>query len=270
MLNLFRSELFRLRKRSQSWILIVTGILLVGFFYGAFLIAALTLSGSDQADVKDGLRLSNIQENGISIAVLFASILISIMGASLIGSEFSWNTIRPLLARATSRVSLLTAKWLTLLVYIVVLTLLVVIVAPVILSVVTSMIAGESTGASAEVFRGIFYSFGRILLTMAPAASLAFMLALVTRSIAAGIAVSIGIGFLEPAIFGLLGALSDVFHTIEKFGMSWGSSQLLSIGYSDSTTTTEAWQGAAACTIYTVIFVAISYAVFRRRDVTSG
>jgi ABC-type transport system involved in multi-copper enzyme maturation permease subunit len=121
------------------------------------------------------------------------------------------------------------------------------------------------------VFRGIFFSFGRILLTMAPAASLAFMLALVTRSIAAGIAVSIGIGFLEPAIFGLLGALSDVFHTIEKFGMSWGSSQLLNIGYPDSSTTvTEAWQGAAVCTIYTVVFVTISYVVFRRRDVTSG
>src|SRR5690606_27569949 len=103
MLNLFRSELFRMRKRSQSWILIVTGIVLVGFFYGAFLIAALALSGSDQAEVKDGLRLANIQENGMSIAVLFASILLTIMGASLIGSEFSWNTIRPLLARATSR-----------------------------------------------------------------------------------------------------------------------------------------------------------------------
>jgi len=135
---------------------------------------------------------------------------------------------------------------------------------------VTSMIAGVDIGGSADVYQGIIFSFGRILLTMAPAVALAFMLSLVARSIAAGIAVSIGIGFLEPAIFGLLGALSDVFHTIEKFGMAWGASQLLSIGYSDSTTTTEAWQGAAACVIYTVIFVTISYVVFRRRDVTSG
>lgn len=271
MMNLLRSELFRLRKRSQSWMLILIGVLLVGFFYGAFLIAALTLSGSDQADVKDGLRLSSIQENGISVAVLFGSILLSIMAASLIGSEFSWNTIRPLLARATSRVALLTAKWLTLAIYIVVLTLIVVFVAPIVLSVVTSFIAGESPGGNADIYKGIFFSFGRILLTMLPGAALAFMLALVFRSIAAGIAVSIGVGFLEPAIFGLLGALSDVFHTIEKFGMSWGTSQLLQIGYPDSsTTTTEAWQGAAACVIYTTIFVAISYIVFRRRDVTSG
>lgn len=271
MLHLLRSELFRLRKRSQSWILILIGVILVGLFYSAFLIAALALSGEDQRDVKEALRLPDVQQNGMSIAVLFGSILLSIMAAGLIGSEYSWNTIRPLLARATSRVSLLTAKWITLIVYTIVLTVLVVTVAPVVFSSVAAIIAGESPGGTTEIFRGVLYSTGRILIMMAPTAALAFMLALVTRSIAAGIAVSIGLEFLEPAIFGLLGALSDVFDTIQKFGLAWGSQKLLEIGFSDSSaTTTEAWQGVAACLGYTVVFVIISYVVFRRRDVTSG
>jgi ABC-2 type transport system permease protein len=270
MVNLLRSELFRLRKRSQSWMLLLIGFVLVGLFYGAFLIAYFSLSGADKLDVRDGLLLKNVEENGMSIALLFTSILISIVGASLIGSEYSWNTIRPLLARATSRNALLTAKWLTLAIYTVLITVLIVTVTPVLFSVVTSMIAGESPGGNADIYESIVFSTGRILLTMVPTAALAFMLALVMRSIAAGIAVSIGLGFLEPAIFALLGALSDVFDTIQKFGLAWGSTQLSTIGFDDSVTATEAWQGAAAMTIYTVIFIAISYIVFRRRDVTSG
>ena len=270
MFNLLRSEMFRLRKRSQSWILILIGVILVALFYSAFLIAYFTLSGGDKLDVRDGLLLENVEENGMSIATLFGSILLSIMAAGLIGSEYSWNTIRPLLARATSRSSLLTAKWLALLIYTVVLTVLVMTIAPVALSAISSMITGESPGGSSEIYRGIVNSTGRILLTMLPTAALAFMLALVTRSIAAGIAVSIGIGFLEPAIFALLGQLSDTFNTIEKFGMAWGSVQLATIGFDDNVTTDEAWRGAATLTVYTVVFIVISYIVFRRRDVTSG
>jgi ABC-2 type transport system permease protein len=270
MVNLLRSELFRLRKRSQSWLLLLIGFILVGLFYGAFVIAYFSLSGADKLDVQDGLLLRNVEENGMQIAVLFSSILISIMGASLIGSEYSWNTIRPLLARATSRNALLTAKWITLTTYTVLLTVLLVTVTPVLFSILGSMITGEGPGGDGDVYRGIVFATGRIILVMLPTAALAFMLALVTRSIAAGIAVSIGLGFLEPAIFGLLGALSDVFDTIQKFGLAWGSTKLLSIGYDENVTTTEAWQGAAAMTIYTVIFVVISYIVFRRRDVTSG
>jgi ABC-2 type transport system permease protein len=270
MANLLRSELFRLRKRSQSWLLLLIGFILVGLFYGAFLIAYFSLSGADKLDVQDGLLLRNVEENGMQIAWLFASILVSIVGASLIGSEYSWNTIRSLLARATSRNALLTAKWVTLTIYTTLLTVFVVTVTPVLFSIVSSLIAGESPGGNTDIYEGILFTTGRILLTMAPTAALAFMLALVTRSIAAGIAVSIGLGFLEPAIFGLLGALSDTFDTVQKFGLAWGSTQLGSIGYDENVTTNEALQGAAAMVIYTVIFVVISYVVFRRRDVTSG
>jgi ABC-2 type transport system permease protein len=270
MFNLLRSELFRLRKRSQSWILVLIGIILVALFYSAFVIAYFSLSGGDKLDVQDGLLLKNVDENGMSIAVLFGSILLSIMAAGLIGSEYSWNTIRPLLARATSRSSLLTAKWITLLIYTVILTVIVVTIAPVALSAISSMITGESPGGTAEIYRGILYTTARILMTMLPTAALAFMLALVTRSIAAGIAVSIGIGFLEPAIFALLGQLSDTFDTIAKFGMAWPSEQLMTIAFDSDVTSGEAWRGAATLSVYTVVFVIISYIVFRRRDVTSG
>lgn len=271
MLHLLRSEVFRLRKRSQSWLLILIGVILVGLFYAAFLIAALALSGQDQIEVKQALRLPDVQQNGMSIAVLFGSILVAIMGAGLIGSEYSWNTIRPLLARATSRASLLTAKWITLALYTIVLTVLVVTVAPVVFSSAAAIIAGESPGGNSEIFRGILYSTGRIFIVMLPTAALAFMLALVTRSIAAGLAISIGLGFLEPAIFGILGMLSDAFDTIQKFGLAWGTERLLDIGWPNSSTTTaEAWQGAVACLGYTVVFIVVSYVVFRRRDVTSG
>jgi len=41
-------------------------------------------------------------------------------------------------------------------------------------------------------------------------------------------------------------------------------------GHNDVVPTGDAWRAVIVMTIYTVVFVAASYVVFRRRDVTSG
>jgi ABC-2 type transport system permease protein len=270
MSHLLRSELFRLRKRSQSWLMFVIGIALTALFYGAFVIAYFALSGQDKIDMQEGLRLSDVQENGMSISILWASILISIVGASLIGSEYSWNTIRPLLARATSRTALLSAKWLTLAIYTLVLTVVVIGIAPVVLSIAATLITGESPSWSASEAVGYLEALGRVLIVMIPSAALAFAVATLTRSLAAGIAISIGVGFLEPAIFGLLGALSDTFETISHYGLNWGASQLMTYGFEDGVSGGDLGLAFATQIVWSAIFVAASYIVFNRRDVTSG
>ncbi len=55
-----------------------------------------------------------------------------------------------------------------------------------------------------------------------------------------------------------------------KFGLAWGSQRLMMKGYDDGVTNGEVWQAGITMVVYTVIFVVISYVVFRRRDVTSG
>lgn len=268
MLHLLQSELFRLRKRPQSWILLLIMFLATGGLYVAFVITVAVTS--DSADIKDELVLSRVFQSGMQISSLVGFILIVVMAAGLIGNEYGWNTIRPLIARSRSRSGLLTAKWMTVAICTVVLFLFSLVVA-VGFSAATSTIAGNFEGISGNLVVDWIVSFGRLLISNAPYAALAFSLALITRSNAAGISVGIGLAFIEPLVWGLLGLINDGFSSAEKFGIAYSSNKLTNMnGHNELVSTDDAWRAAIAMTIYTVIFVGASYVVFRRRDVTSG
>jgi ABC-type transport system involved in multi-copper enzyme maturation permease subunit len=99
--------------------------------------------------------------------------------------------------------------------------------------------------------------------------ALGFSLSLLFRSNAVGIAGAIGIRLLEPALWALLGLLTDTFESIQKFGLEYPSSLLanLSTTWADPVTTSEAWRAAGVLSVWTAIFVGLTYYVFNRRDV---
>lgn len=273
MMHLLRSELFRLRKRPQAWILALIMVLAVGAFYVALAIAASVIS--DPASTEESLKLPNIFENGMQIATLLGFILSIVLASGLVGNEYGWNTIRPLLARARSRSALLSAKWITVLLYSVGLYLLG-LLATIAFSAGSSAIIGEFESVDATLLSEWAVAFGRVLISQLPYAALAFMMALITRSNAVGIAVGIGLGFLEPAIFGLLGLVTNAFDEVRKFGLEYPSNQLVAMnantgfgGYGEITTA-EAWQAVATLAVWVAIMVGATYYFFNKRDVTSG
>lgn len=268
MFHLLQSELFRLRKRPQSWILLLIMFLVTGGLYVGFAIAA---SASPEPDgIKEDLALPRVFQSGMELSSLVGFILIVVMAAGLIGNEYGWNTIRPLVARSRSRTGLLTAKWVTVAIYAIVLFLCG-LVAAIGFSAVTSSIAGNFEGVTGDLLVDWVVSFGRLLISNAPYAALAFTLALIARSNAAGISVGLGLAFVEPLLWALLGFLGDGFGTAERFGIAYSSGKLTNMnGHNASVSTDEAWRAAIVMTVYTVIFVVSSYIVFRRRDVTPG
>lgn len=271
MISLLRSELFRLRKRPQSMILILITILVTGGIYVAFYIASQTLSDdADAADIARDLALPSVFEIGMQVSGLFVSIMLIVMASGLIGNEYSWNTVRPLIARSRTRSNLLTAKWITVALY-TVLLFLVALVSSAVFSAITSSIAGEFIGLSSELLGDWAVAFGRVLAANLPYIAIAFSLALLTRSNAVGISVGIALGLLEPALWGLLGLLSDRFQTIREFGIEFHSTRLLSMNNAlEDASAREAWTSAGVMGLYTVFFIVLSYVVFTRRDVTSG
>jgi ABC-2 type transport system permease protein len=243
-------------------------ILGVGAFYTALTIAAFAMS--DPSEAKESLQLPSIFDNGMQIATIVGYILTVVLASGLIGNEYSWNTIRPLLARARSRSALLSAKWITVLLYSVGLFL-VGLLATIAFSAGASAIVGNFEGADAELIGEWVVSFGRVLIGQLPYVALAFCLALITRSNAVGIAVGIGVGFLEPAIWGLLGLVTDAFDTVRKFGLEYPSTLLFNMNTGmEDITTNEAWGAAATLGGWIVLFVALTYYFFNKRDVTSG
>jgi ABC-2 type transport system permease protein len=243
-------------------------VLSVGAFYVAMVIAASVIA--DPEGARESLQLTNIFDSGMQIATLVGYILTVVLASGQIGNEYSWNTIRPLLARARSRGALLSAKWIAVLLYSAGLFL-IGMLAAIAFSAVTSTIAGNFTGASTEMLGEWVVSFGRVLISQLPYIALAFCLALMTRSNAVGIAVGIGVAFLEPAIWHLVGLVTEAFDRIHEFGLEYPSTTLFNMNAGASDTSTgEAWEAVATLGVWTVVLVGLTYYVFNKRDVTSG
>lgn len=268
MMRLFRSEVFRLRKRPQSWILIIIMVLGVAAFYSAMTVSTFVLS--DPTGIKEDLGLSGVFTFGMNIVTFVGYILIVVLAAGLIGNEYGWNTIRPLLARSPSRNALLSAKWLTMFACSIVLFL-IGFVATLMFSAAGSAIAGSFEMADAGDVGSWVVGFGRVLVSQIPYAVLAFAVALATRSNAAGIAVGIGFGMIEPLVWALLGLLSDAFDSIRKFGLEYPSTLLFNMNSGlTNASSGEAWRAVAVLTGWMVILITATYWLFNRRDVTSG
>lgn len=271
MLSLLRSELFRLRKRPQAAILVLVTVLLTGGIYAAFFIASRVIDDrSEQAAIVQDLAFPGVFRIGMEIGSLFVSIMLIVMASGLIANEYGWDTIRPLVTRARSRSSLLTAKWITVVLY-TLLLFLVTFLSSVLFSAVTSSLAGEFVGPSTELLREWGAGFGRAVVAILPFVVIAFSIALLTRSNAAGISVGIAVGVLEPALWALLGLLSDRFDTLRTFGIDYHSTRLLGMNSGpERVSAGDAWISVGVLAAYMAAFVAVSYIVFNRRDVVSG
>lgn len=265
MFNLLSSELFRLRKRTQSWLLFIIAVLLTGLIYGGFVVAGLATSGQESADLREQATFTNFADFGVNMSVgFFASVMLVIVAAGMMGNEFSWNTLRPLVARARTRARLLTAKIIAMLIY----TLLFVVALTLVVAVmflIGSMIVGEPSGFSMSVLGDGMTTALKLTFTNLPYLALAFMLATVFRSNAAGIAGALGLSFIEEPIFLLLRMASDFFESVQEWGLSYNVAVIS--GFNDGG---DELRSALILGAYAAVFIAVSFVVFLRRDVTSG
>ena len=75
MLNLLSSELFRLRKRPQTWLLLGIAFLLTALVYGGFVIGSRVTSGQDRLDMREVRAWERFREPQIMAGLdVFAAI----------------------------------------------------------------------------------------------------------------------------------------------------------------------------------------------------
>src|SRR5665811_613977 len=207
---------------------------------------------------------ANIFEHGMQMFGFFGGILTVIVTSSLIGSEFSWNTLRPLVARATSRSGLLSAKWLVVVMYTVMMVI-AGIVGSLVLSWVTSQLTDTTTSIPSDFWEVVAIGTVRWIVASMPYAAIGFAAALLARSNAAGIAIGIGLSFVEPLIFGLLTFASDIFETVQQYGIAWNVQQLVNIstqsdgGFQEPVEASQVWESTAVLGVYVAVIVAATY-----------
>jgi ABC-2 type transport system permease protein len=239
---------------------------------------------SADADTVTRIRSSLYLQETVPFAILMLYAFGFLSGVVVIGAntgaEYTWNTIRTLSAAEPRRWRLLLAKILALWVLVVAGMVLGMIVMLATSSVIT-LVAGEFSLSfvDAEYIRDSIYSFGRLILATAPYFALAAMLGVIGRSATAGIALAIGVAFLEGIVGGLMSLAGGWVAEIPRFMLDAnadtlamaGGGQLNELFDGDSALGAAfdrpgVWHASIVLLGWTAAFVAAAFWAIRRQD----
>jgi ABC-2 type transport system permease protein len=292
MARLIRAEIYKLRKRSMTYILLS---ILIGLFALIMSITQATaLSSTTTTTVVNGVTstqavpvvAANVQflQGAItsSIAMLggiIGVVLAVVLVANGMGSEYGWNTIRPYLLCSESRSKVFTSKLIADAIFVVT-GMIIGVITIILLSVLFTAIRGFSwsLGAGTLSFTGNqLLDFVRAFYVMLPYTLLAFLFTVLGKSTAAGIGFGIGASVLESIITGLLSIAHGWLAKIPDYLLSPNISKITSLSGASSGVTVRAGTNTPVpsslhafivVSVYCVVFTAIAYTIFQRRDVT--
>ncbi len=271
-------ERMKIVKRPMTWItflIIVLGTAAIVF------IAYLTIHASNVRPDEKATRITNFTwPTGITrsfdIGGFLGQIVLVVVAASLVGSEYSWGTIRVMVGTGASRTKLLLAKLITLTVA--PLIFLLGAVAAGSLAALINTVAGGHTLTLGTVNGAWWGDLALMILrswfALWVMVVLAFSIASLTRSVAAGIAVGIGWPFLEQILAALIGLIGNIGDEIHKWLISTNTNALTTRnGFGHHTVdpnTPGAWHAFLVLVVYSAVLLVVTFVVFRRRDIASG
>ena len=266
---LTRWEWFKLRRRWVPWILL--GFVLVVNQLIFWLVAALT------DDISYQSTSENIA-NGLGFSAFFGPFVAVILAAVVVGGEYGWGTLRPVLSKGAGRWQLLASKISVVALFtaalLIILCITVTISGFIAEAVLTAPETTESYGDISAL--DLLALYGRMLYAFLPYVTLALFLVVLTGSNGVGVALSMGYYIGENII---------VVPIIQNF--SW-SEQVFAYLLGPSV---SAWQnippnndGAIATfggisgmahgfiivTIYGAVLAAAAIALFLRRDIAGA
>jgi ABC-2 type transport system permease protein len=237
--------------------------------------------GQGLQDITNLLGLPVAIPVALSLLASFGSVLSVILMASAVGNEYNWRTIRTMLISSESRSKLLIAKLVAVIWY-VFLGMLIGLVVGFIMSLITTAIGGYSFNFS--FFTGSyawdqFLQFWRTMYSLAPYLFLGFLFAIVGRSAMPGIALGIGVFFLESIITafmtlagGWIAKVPDYLLIANARALSTSSSLPRSIGSGfageNSVAMPSLEHAFITIAIYSVAFLVLGFYLFRKRDAT--
>ncbi len=289
MSRLIASELLKLRKRGMTWILLY---ILIGIM---ILIHVLTYAFSQRAfpgapaDHTTGLQQILGLPLALPLALLFlaslGAVLATIMTASTTGNEYNWGTIRIALISAESRLRFLTAKLISVAI-VVLIGMLIGLATGFLMSLITTALSGNGfdfSFATRSYFWDQFLQFWRTFYVIVFYSLMGFVFAIIGRSAMPGIAVSIGILFLEPLITTLMRAAGGWVSNVPDYLFSANVNAINALtsvpgmfgggggggGFGGAAVALPSVQHAyVVLGVYILVFLAAGYYLFRKRDVT--
>ena len=217
--------------------------------------------------------------NALGVAHYIGVILLMILGASAVGAEYGWGTLRTALTRGTGRWQFLGAKALSL-VLLGVAGLLVVSLTVVVSSLIAaSLTLGDGGGlADGGQWSTVVVMFGKAVYGLVPYVVLALFLTVLTSSSSMGIAMSLAYYFAELILVRILGGLFDWFNNVTNFLLGANTTAWMT---ETGVVTTEgglfsvsdppvALHAFLVLLAYTLVLGVAAFWLFQRRDVAGA
>lgn len=267
-------EMYKLRKRPMT--LVVSGLMLAALTIFVSLGYIISRANNNGMEDLSGFLLPEILPNAFDVISGLGSILLVVLAASLVGSEYGWGTVRAMVGSGVSRSKLLAAK-------------LIAIVEMIVLFVVGGIFAALVTSTAITVVGGhdftldwldgatlgdIGMMFVGTTFLLFVSAVIGFAVATVTRSLAAGIAIGIGYSIAESILGAILTSLGGAGETISKALISTNSNSISALNtFNEVQVGDDAPSVAMAfvvLTIYCIVFLTAAFVTFRKRDIPSG
>ena len=217
--------------------------------------------------------------NSLGVAHYIGVLLVMILGASAVGAEYGWGTLRTALTRGTGRWQLLGAKSLSLVLFSVAGLLVVSLTVVVSSLIAASLTLGDGGGlVGAGQWSTVAVMFGKATYVLLAYAILALFLTVLTSSSSMGIAMSLAYYFAELILGRILGDLFAWFDNVSDFLIGFNTAAWMSetgvvttegslFPVSDPPGALHAFLVVAA---YIIVLGAAAFWLFQRRDVAGA
>ena len=275
--TLLNIELTKLLRRPMTWILSVILIGFTAFIYVSLAIALLAPESAnfDKVSLEKEILLPDGVYFGASLAGSFVSILIIILAAGSIGSEFSWGTVRTNLLMGATRMRFLTAKVVALEI-IAFVWLLIANILGLAGEIVTAAVTNHAiptdylTSASFASDMGIILFRSIVVITVWTL--IATAVTVISGSLAAGLGVTLAVSLLGSSIAGLIAQIGDVGRWVARIIPNRALDAIISLDSTDPPrylATDWAWI-IASIVGWSLIFAVLAVRRFQRMNIVGG
>ena len=280
MIDQIRAELFKLRKRKMTWIMIIVLAAFLCLIF--FAIYGITASPPERMPQEGLETMRNLITFPDAFTMIFSmaqnigAILLTIIVASSVGNEYGWGTIRQTLIRKGIRYQYVLSKLVAFIVYALIGIVIAFIIGFCLALLTTQWINGALNWdfMTVSYIGELFTMYGWTFYGLFVYILLAMLFSIVGRSAIVGIGGTLGYYFVESIAISIFNQSGGWLSEIPNYLIGHNISAILPTAmmqgpFASSGALPSTLYASTVLAIYCVVFLGLSLYLFKRRDVTA-
>jgi ABC-type transport system involved in multi-copper enzyme maturation permease subunit len=251
MVDLLRADFLKTRKRAMGWAMLAIGVAMVA------LILVLSAFDPSQDEPKMSLVFPGGMLMGAQVLSQLGGLMMVIFGATLVGTEYGFDTWKNLLTRRSGRAAFIFSKWITMALAVLIATLVLPLWSQALGLTVGTLL--QQTATAAVPLGVVLLQIGMSALAPLVAGAFGMLGAVIGRSSVSGIIVGIAWLLADAALGQFLPGVSK----LASFSVAQGS---LAMNLSGADAPFGLPVSLLAIALYLFVPVGVAVYLFRKRD----